>query len=216
MEVARRHVVGVAMELEKDVQMTLRKLAIALAALSITGAAVAAGNDTSRSTTGAANDASSSHQSTLSSNRPSNQPMAPSGNDQSTNAQAGSSPMGSSSSAASTGTAPSDQTNPELVRSAQQALKQKGFDAGAVDGQMGPSTEGALRKFQQAQGLPQSGNLDQQTLSALGVNQDERSMSQSATRGNSQAAQGSQRQAATSSQGTTSSQAASNTSGSYK
>lgn len=211
MEGARRHVVGVAMELGKDVQMTLRKLAVALAALSITGAAVAAGNDTSTSTTGAGNDASSTHQSAASASRQSNQPMSPSGNDQSTNSRAGSSPMGSSSSAASTGTASNDQSNPELVRSAQQALKQKGFDAGAVDGQMGPSTEGALRKFQQAQGLPQSGDLDQQTLSALGVNQNESSMSQGATSGNSQNAQGSQGQAAT-----TPSHGASNTSGSYK
>ena len=55
------------------------------------------------------------------------------------------------------------------MRCAQQALKDTGYDTRAIDGQMGPATEGALRNFQQAQGLPQSGNLDQQTLSKLGV-----------------------------------------------
>lgn len=48
-------------------------------------------------------------------------------------------------------------------------MKDNGYDAGAIDGQMGPATEGALRSFQQAQGLPQTGHLDQQTLAALGV-----------------------------------------------
>ena len=43
--------------------------------------------------------------------------------------------------------------------------------AGAIDGQMGPSTEKALRDFQQANGIPQSGVLDQKTLEALGVDE---------------------------------------------
>ena len=66
--------------------------------------------------------------------------------------QQGSQAMGSTS---------AEQSNPTLVRSAQQALKQKGYDVGSVDGQLGPSTESALRQFQQKEGLPQSGNLDQ-------------------------------------------------------
>jgi putative peptidoglycan binding protein len=57
------------------------------------------------------------------------------------------------------------------VREAQRALNDKGFSAGAVDGIMGPHTEKALRDFQQAQGLSVTGDLDQQTLSALGVSQ---------------------------------------------
>jgi peptidoglycan hydrolase-like protein with peptidoglycan-binding domain len=57
------------------------------------------------------------------------------------------------------------------VRQAQQALKDKGYDVGAVDGQMGPHTQSALNQFQQAQGLPQSGDLDTQTLAALGVSE---------------------------------------------
>lgn len=57
------------------------------------------------------------------------------------------------------------------VRSAQQALKNKGYDPGAADGKLGPQTESALKQFQQAQGLTQSGELDQKTMSALGVSQ---------------------------------------------
>ena len=78
------------------------------------------------------------------------------------------------------------QSNPALVRSVQQALKDKGHDAGAIDGQMGPSTESALRSFQQAQGLPPSGTLDQQTLSALNVQQDQGAMPSQASPSGSQ------------------------------
>ena len=55
------------------------------------------------------------------------------------------------------------------VRMAQQALNDRGYDAGTVDGVWGPGTANAVRRFQEAQGLPQSGTLDSQTLSALGV-----------------------------------------------
>ena len=59
--------------------------------------------------------------------------------------------------------------NAGLVRSVQQALNNKGYDAGPADGQWGPSTESALRQFQHAYGISQTGNLDSQTLNALGV-----------------------------------------------
>lgn len=55
------------------------------------------------------------------------------------------------------------------VRGAQQALNDRGYDAGAVDGVFGPQTESAIRSFQQTQGLPQTGALDPATLAALGV-----------------------------------------------
>lgn len=58
-----------------------------------------------------------------------------------------------------------------LVRSAQQSLNDKGFDAGAADGQWGPKTEEAVRSFQNAKGLPASGQLDSQTIAALGIAQ---------------------------------------------
>src|SRR5579859_2692601 len=53
------------------------------------------------------------------------------------------------------------------VSEAQQALNDKGFNAGPVDGVAGPKTQAALKQFQQSQGLQASGKLDQQTLSAL-------------------------------------------------
>jgi len=56
-----------------------------------------------------------------------------------------------------------------LVRSAQEALNDKGYSVGPVDGVWGPNTENAVRQFQQAHGLQQSGRLDQQTLSDLGI-----------------------------------------------
>lgn len=55
------------------------------------------------------------------------------------------------------------------VRSAQDALNTQGYNVGAVDGQLGPNTQGAVRRFQADKGLAQSGALDSSTLAALGV-----------------------------------------------
>jgi Putative peptidoglycan binding domain len=70
----------------------------------------------------------------------------------------------------------------EIMR-AQQALDQKGFDVGKADGIMGARTRQALDRFQQQQKLQQTGQLDQNTLSALGVSQQESTTGQ---RGNLQ------------------------------
>ncbi|MCY7327609.1 MAG: peptidoglycan-binding protein [Saprospiraceae bacterium] len=51
----------------------------------------------------------------------------------------------------------------------QQALKERGYDPGPADNNMGARTKTALLKFQREKGLP-SGNLDLETLKALGVN----------------------------------------------
>ena len=59
--------------------------------------------------------------------------------------------------------------DPATVRDVQQALNDKGYNVGAVDGQYGPATEDAVRRFQQASGLPQTGELEHSTLVALGV-----------------------------------------------
>lgn len=48
-------------------------------------------------------------------------------------------------------------------------LQAKGIDAGPVDGIWGPRTHRALREFQDWQGLDSSGQLDAQTLAALGI-----------------------------------------------
>ena len=55
------------------------------------------------------------------------------------------------------------------VKSAQDALKAKGYDPGASDGAMGPRTRAALRNFQKAEGLRATGRLDADTRSKLGV-----------------------------------------------
>ena len=55
----------------------------------------------------------------------------------------------------------------KLVRQAQMALRQAGYDPGGTDGMMGPKTQQALRQFQAAQGLPQTGQLDTPTQRQL-------------------------------------------------
>jgi peptidoglycan hydrolase-like protein with peptidoglycan-binding domain len=59
--------------------------------------------------------------------------------------------------------------NREQVKSAQEALKQKGFDPGAADGVMGPKTRTALKDFQKKEKLNETGRLDAETMSKLGV-----------------------------------------------
>ncbi len=59
----------------------------------------------------------------------------------------------------------------EGMRTVQQALQKKGFDPGPIDGVMGPQTEQAVRKFQDAYGINASGHIDNQTLYALGQTQ---------------------------------------------
>jgi peptidoglycan hydrolase-like protein with peptidoglycan-binding domain len=53
------------------------------------------------------------------------------------------------------------------VRSAQQALKEKGFNPGPIDGVMGARTTAAVREFQQKEKLTVSGSLDAQTNARL-------------------------------------------------
>jgi peptidoglycan hydrolase-like protein with peptidoglycan-binding domain len=56
-----------------------------------------------------------------------------------------------------------------VVLEAQHALKNRGYDPGALDGIYGPQTQTAVRKFQKENYLPEDGLLTLQTLSALGV-----------------------------------------------
>jgi len=62
------------------------------------------------------------------------------------------------------------QPSRDEIKQAQQALDQKGFHVTA-DGIRGRQTKQALSKFQQQQKLQQTGALDQQTMSALGMPQ---------------------------------------------
>ncbi len=59
--------------------------------------------------------------------------------------------------------------DPQTVRQVQQALSDKGYYQGSADGKWGSQTQGALKKYQKAQGLQANGQLDQQTLASLGV-----------------------------------------------
>jgi peptidoglycan hydrolase-like protein with peptidoglycan-binding domain len=58
--------------------------------------------------------------------------------------------------------------NQDNVRQVQQALQKKGVDPGPVDGVLGPRTKGAVRNFQDRYGMKASGEIDNQTLYALG------------------------------------------------
>jgi peptidoglycan hydrolase-like protein with peptidoglycan-binding domain len=60
-------------------------------------------------------------------------------------------------------------TKHQHVVAAQQALKDKGYDPGTIDGQMGPRTRAALADYQKAEGLKQTGRLDDETRAKLGM-----------------------------------------------
>jgi His-Xaa-Ser repeat protein HxsA len=57
----------------------------------------------------------------------------------------------------------------KFVQRVQIALMVKGYDPGPADGDLKPQTREALRAFQDASGLKASGNMDMDTLHALGV-----------------------------------------------
>ncbi len=59
-------------------------------------------------------------------------------------------------------------TSNSTVVSVQKALKEKGYNVGAIDGVMGVQTQTALKQFQTDNGLP-IGNFNIETLKALGV-----------------------------------------------
>lgn len=69
-----------------------------------------------------------------------------------------------------TGVATAAQTR-EAIAAAQQELARRGFDPGTADGANGPRTRLALRAFQRAMSIPQTGDFDAQTMGALGVTQ---------------------------------------------
>lgn len=62
------------------------------------------------------------------------------------------------------------QLSQDQIRQLQQALDQKGFKSGRAEGKLGPETKQALSSFQKSQNLQQTGEPDQQTMAALGIN----------------------------------------------
>jgi len=59
------------------------------------------------------------------------------------------------------------------VREIQSRLHDLGFYAGNIDGVWGQSTQAAIQEFQQNRGLQPNGQLNQQTLTAMGMRPDE-------------------------------------------
>lgn len=57
----------------------------------------------------------------------------------------------------------------ETVRSVQQALNDRGYDAGPADGIMGSSTRDAIRTFQSDAGLPLTGRVSPELMTELGL-----------------------------------------------
>jgi peptidoglycan hydrolase-like protein with peptidoglycan-binding domain len=57
--------------------------------------------------------------------------------------------------------------NKEVIREVQMQLQAAGFSPGATNGIMDDQTRNAIRQFQQAKGLNATGELDQETRSAL-------------------------------------------------
>ena len=55
------------------------------------------------------------------------------------------------------------------VYEAQKILKDLGYDAGPLDGMWGKSTQSAIKKYQKAHSLAETGLLDKQTKEYLGV-----------------------------------------------
>jgi peptidoglycan hydrolase-like protein with peptidoglycan-binding domain len=60
-------------------------------------------------------------------------------------------------------------TKHQNVMATQQALKDKGYDPGTIDGKMGPRTRAAVADYQKAEGLKQTGRLNDETRAKLGM-----------------------------------------------
>jgi len=58
---------------------------------------------------------------------------------------------------------------PQFVREAQRALQDLGYSPGPIDGTIGPKTRAALARYQGAENLPVTGELDAETTARLDV-----------------------------------------------
>ena len=73
------------------------------------------------------------------------------------------------------------QLSTRQIRALQMSLNKKGFDTSHVDGKWGPETQAAVKNFQQKQNIRGNGQLDRQTMAALGVNAGSASQSSATT-----------------------------------
>jgi membrane-bound lytic murein transglycosylase B len=55
----------------------------------------------------------------------------------------------------------------DFIKSLQRELKRAGYNPGVTDGKMGPATRNALRRYQEANDLPPTGDPDIPTLTKL-------------------------------------------------
>ena len=62
-----------------------------------------------------------------------------------------------------------DQDPGQIIASVQGELERRGYGVGGIDGTYGPMTRRALLRYQSDNGLPATGEIDEETLSALGL-----------------------------------------------
>jgi len=55
------------------------------------------------------------------------------------------------------------------IKKVQEALRDKGYDPGPIDGVMGSQTRKAISQYQKSENLPVTGHLDGETAGKLGV-----------------------------------------------
>lgn len=99
-------------------------------------------------------------------NAPTNQPMGASPGAQGTQTMSPSG-AGAQSQAGRNQGMQQASVSPSEIQQAQQELKSQGLYRGQVDGRNGPETQQAVMAFQRQHGLPETAQLDQQTLSQL-------------------------------------------------
>jgi len=57
----------------------------------------------------------------------------------------------------------------QIVKEVQSALSSEGYEPGPIDGQLNGQTQEALKQAQRDKGLEETGQIDPQTLAALGM-----------------------------------------------
>ena len=137
--------------------MKIRTIVAATSAALFSLGAIAAGDDKQKQSQGSTPEKSAQTQSSGAASGSSSTPAA-------TEKSSGASASGSTAGQQSQKQAQSS----DLVKQAQQKLSQAGHQV-QPDGVMGPKTQAALKEFQQAKGIEASGELNKDTLAALGV-----------------------------------------------